>query len=183
VKVAALLLALLAAAPAQPLPPATQAVRAAIAHEAAASPGVACVSPRLGQEFESTQMVLAVPVGSPQHPIADFRWARADASPEQVTQLRPDEASELNRSLTSVLGQPARARARLRPADVPRPFRLAAGKCRTTFFFSSPAMLEDTAFVEVSYTCPGLCGGSWLLALRRIDATWKVVAVAGLLVS
>lgn len=180
----ALLTALLAANPPQALPQATLAVRAAIAREAATAPPGACVSPRLARDFVSTRMLLPANTPVPRHrAVAAFRWARADAAPGEAAEVDPEAARQLNRSLTRALAQPLRSASRLRPADVPGPLRLSAVKCRWTLFFSSPVVLDDTAFVEVSSVCPGLCGGSWLLALHRFDGTWKAAALTGLFVS
>lgn len=50
--------------------------------------------------------------------------------------------------------------------------------CPAIFSINEPAISGDIALVETSYVCGGLCGGGQILALRRGNSGWDVVAIA-----
>jgi hypothetical protein len=50
--------------------------------------------------------------------------------------------------------------------------------CPAIFSINEPAISGDIALVETSFVCGGLCGGGKILALRRSQGGWDVIAIA-----
>ena len=124
-----------------------------------------------------TRRVVAQRDGSGPPPIV-YVW-RARSGPDGTAGLVAPELNErLNRLLAAALGRaPSSAGPPIDAALTPAPFQLGrTDRHCATLTLSTPAFVEDLAFVETAYVCGGLCGSGTLMALRRREEGWSVIA-------
>ncbi len=103
-----------------------------------------------------------------------FEWSSPDAG-----RLEPANANELTvLARRAIERRPERSLAVITKRMVTAP--LVPGQTPKDcgiLTFTTPSVVGDVAFVERSYTCPGLCGQGQLYALQRSKGQWTVIAM------
>jgi hypothetical protein len=69
------------------------------------------------------------------------------------------------------------------PAALDATLKESAARARGYVSFSRPAYSAGWAFIEVRYSCGGMCGYSWYLLLAKRGESWAVLSTALLSIS
>jgi len=161
-----------------------------------------CAEPKLFGAFESVRVQLkelpnATAYGAKKDEFLKQRrahlasgerdWKRYVPTEGRWTDNSPlplGETAPLTAAVAALIGQDGPpVQGMIDPTLLPGLFHYGRRAGCSTLQLSTPAIHGDVAFVDTGYVCGALCGFGLLYALRREQATWRIVAVAMLWVS